>query len=171
MIDKIASIRELYRPHDSSTPFFSLNGLTSYARVIDVYDGDTITIVLEVNGFFLKFKCRLNGIDTCEIKSKNTLNRQTALKARDRLFNLITGKHIDNNDSKKEITEYLDRHVYMVWVHCLEFDKYGRVLIECYASEHSDVSFSQILLQEKLAYPYQGTTKLTEEQQLSVLIH
>lgn len=171
MIDKMALIRNMFRHHGSNTPFFSLNGLKAYARVIDVYDGDTITIVLDINGYFLKFKCRLDGIDTCELRSKHIQNKIIALQARNRLFQLITGKQISSNDDKKYINEYLDENVCIAWVHCLEFDKYGRVLIDCYSSPDSTKSFSSILLEEKLAYSYQGETKLTDEQQISVLTH
>jgi endonuclease YncB( thermonuclease family) len=166
MIDKINSIRELYRNHGNNTPYFSLKGMKTYARVIDVYDGDTITIVIDVNNFFLKFKCRLNGIDTCEIRSKNTLIKQLAVQAKNRLFNLITNHTIDELYNKKELIEYFDKNVSIIWVHCLDFDKYGRLLIDCSSSPDAPKSFSQILIDEKLACSYDGDTKLTEEQQL-----
>lgn len=169
MIDKINSIRELYRHHGNNTPYFSLKGLKSYARVIDVYDGDTITIVIDIDNFFLKFKCRLQGIDTCEIRSKNIKNKELAILAKYRLFNLITGQNINEINNKKELLEYFDKNISIIWVHCLDFDKYGRLLIDCYSSPDDDRSFSQILIDEKLAYSYDGETKLTEEQQLLYL--
>lgn len=169
MIDKINSIREMYRHHGNNTPYFSLEGLKTYARVIDIYDGDTITIVIDVNSFFLKFRCRLNGIDTCEIRSKNIQNKQLAVQAKNRLFNLVTGHTIDEVYNKKELIEYFDKNISVIWVHCLEFDKYGRLLIDCYASQDEPKSFSQILIDDRLAYSYDGETKLTEEQQLLYL--
>lgn len=166
MINKINSIRELYKHHGNNTPYFSLKGLKTYARVIDVYDGDTITVVIDINNFFLKFKCRLNGIDTCEIRSKNIQNKQLAIQARNRLFNLITYHTLDELCNKKEIIDFLDNNTSIIWIHCLDFDKYGRILIDCYSTADEPKSFSQILIDEKLAYSYDGETKLTEEQQL-----
>lgn len=152
-----------------TTPFFTLNGLKTYARVCSVYDGDTITVVMDINGSFLKFKCRLMGIDTCEIKSKNAANKELAVKARNRLIELITkGKRVEDA-KKKDVEMILEEEVHLIWVHCLEFDKYGRTIIECYASPDSTTSFNQMLVDERLAYKYEGDTKLTEEQQVALL--
>lgn len=170
MVDKITSLRELFKHHGDDTPYFSLSGLKTHARVIDIYDGDTMTIILDVNGFFLKFKCRVTDIDTCELHSKNNINKQLAILARNRLFELVTGMKLENQDSThKNIKSYLEDNVYLVWVHCLEFDKYGRILIECFSSDKETKSFAKVLLDEQLAYPYNGDTKLTEQQQLQVL--
>jgi endonuclease YncB( thermonuclease family) len=143
--------------------------MKAYARVTEIYDGDTITIVLNINGSFLKFKCRMMGIDTCEIRSKNVKNKELALKARNRLIHLITGKQVDEASKKKEVASFLDDDVYLVWVHCLEFDKYGRALVNVYSSPESIKSYSETLIEERLAYKYEGDTKLTEEQQVSLL--
>jgi endonuclease YncB( thermonuclease family) len=170
MIKRIMDkIREMYRQHGSNTPYFSLKGVETYARVIDVYDGDTITLVFDVNGFFLKFKCRLIGIDTCEIHSKNKENKQLAQLAKNRLFNLITNTAMNEDNSKKELVKYFDENMFVIWIKCQEFDKYGRLLIDCYLTAESQKSFSDVLLEEKLAYPYEGDTKLTEEQQITFL--
>jgi endonuclease YncB( thermonuclease family) len=166
MVDKI---REMYRQHGSNTPYFSLKGVETYARVIDVYDGDTITLVFDVNGYFLKFKCRLVDIDTCEIRSKNKENKRLAQLAKNRLFNLITHTLIDEESSKKDLVKYFDENMYIIWIQCHEFDKYGRLLINCYFTAESPKSFSNILVEEKLAYPYDGETKLSEEQQIAFL--
>jgi endonuclease YncB( thermonuclease family) len=167
MIDKI---REMYKQHGSNTPYFSLKGVETYARVIDVYDGDTITLVFDVNGYFLKFRCRLVGIDTCEIRSKNKENKRLAQLAKNRLFNLITNTVIDEENSKKELVKFFDDNNNIVWIKCQEFDKYGRLLVNCYFTAETQKSFSEILIEEKLAYPYDGETKLTEEEQITFLI-
>lgn len=165
----ISSVKEFYKQHGGNTPFFTLNGIKDYARVTEVYDGDTITIVMNISGSFLKFKCRMMGIDTCEIRSKNPKNKELAIKARNRLIQLITDKQVDEASKKKDVSSFLDEDVYVVWVHCLEFDKYGRALIQCFKSPVSTKSFSEILVEEKLAYKYEGDTKLTEEQQVQLL--
>jgi endonuclease YncB( thermonuclease family) len=165
----LSSVKESYRQHGGNTPFFTLNGMKAYARVTDVYDGDTLTLVLNVNGSYLKFKCRMMGIDTCEIRSKNIKNKDLAVKARNRLIQIITGKHIDETSKKKDVASTLSNDVYIVWVHCLDFDKYGRALVQCYATEDSTMSFSEMLIDEKLAYKYEGDTKLSEEHQAILL--
>jgi endonuclease YncB( thermonuclease family) len=159
----------------NSTPFFTLNGKKMYCRVVNVYDGDTITVVLNIFDGFYKFSVRMNGIDTCEIKSKNEKNKELACFARSRLISLITDKDISETSLLKDrrtINNFLNKNVYCVWIECLDFDKYGRLLANIYKNDNvltPSESFSSILLKEKLAYTYTGETKLTEEEQLNTL--
>lgn len=151
---------------DSRTPEFSLTGQELYGRVVEVYDGDTIKIVLPVFGHYFKFSARLLGIDTCEMKSKHNGTRDLALRARNRVFELITNYRCDPTWKKKDVIEFLDKHPCVIRVKCHHFDKYGRVMIECFTHERS---ISDILIEEKLAYAYTGETKLTEDEQVELL--
>ena len=153
--------------HGSQTPYFSLNGMNMCVRVVDVYDGDTIKIVAHIFGDYFKFDARLKGIDTCEIRSNIAANKDLAKKARTRLFELVTGAQCP--ETKRQMAQYLEDNVCVIYVKCNEFDKYGRVIIECYKDSQSLQSFADVLKQEKLAYAYNGATKLTEDQQLAVL--
>ncbi len=160
--------KEAFRQYGGSTPYFSLKDTKTYARVTSVYDGDTIHVVIPIFNTFYKFPVRLSGIDTCEIKSKNAENKEKALRARNRLFELVTNKPLDASlKTKKDLDKYLESDVFLLWLHCLEFDKYGRLLANVYKSaEDSTTSFSDMLINEKLAYSYDGGTKLTEDDQL-----
>ena len=75
-----------------------------------------------------------------------------------------------DNLTKHEVQEILDNKLIVVWVECLEFDKYGRLLANVYCfNEHTndyDISLSQYLLDNKFAYMYNGGTKLSESEQL-----
>ena len=110
----------------------------------------------------------MHGIDTCEMKSKNALNKDFALRARNRVIELVTKKPFDEGylKTKKQIEAMLEKDVYIVWLHCLEMDKYGRVLAKVYASDKEDQTFSDILINEKLGYAYFGDTKKTEAEQI-----
>lgn len=154
--------------HDRNTPFFNLNGLKSYARVVDITDGDTINCVIPLFNNYYKFNFRLSGIDTCEMKSKNELNKKLAIEARDLLFEIITNNKLKNL-SKQEISQILNEDVYLVWIECLNYDKFGRVLAKISLNENSE-SFSEILINKKLAYKYNGEKKLSEEEQLKLFI-
>ena len=46
-----------------------------------------------------------------------------------------------------------------VWIECFDFDKYGRILANVYKKE-GDISLSNILLESRLAYIYDGGKKL-----------
>uniref|UniRef100_A0A6C0LCB4 TNase-like domain-containing protein n=1 Tax=viral metagenome TaxID=1070528 RepID=A0A6C0LCB4_9ZZZZ len=157
---------EEFRQFGGSTPELSINGLKSYGRLVDIYDGDTVKIVLPVFDSYYKFSIRLNEIDTCEIKSKDKVLQENAIKARNRLFELLTNNKVDAVNSingKNDIKKALDAEVYLVWVECDSKDKYGRILANIYKDKGSTKSVSEILIEEKLAYRYGGKTKMTEE--------
>ena len=117
--------------------------------------------------YFYKIIIRLNNIDTCETNSKIEANKELGLKAKMRLFNLLTNK--EQISDKKEIKRTLTNDVYLIWLKCYDFDKYGRVLGDIYINKTDIKSISDILLEEKLAYLYTGKKKLLEEDQIKLL--
>lgn len=121
---------------------FTLNGSTATAKVVHVYDGDTIHVVLVVFDQLYKFKCRLAGLDTPELKvSRNDphreLHRQAGLKVAEYVRQLINQQ--------------------IVRLKIYEYDKYGRILCDVYL--YNGVSLNQLLLDKRLAVPYDGRTK------------
>lgn len=146
----------------SDAPKFSLQG-SHTARVVSIHDGDTITCIIPFESTFYKFSIRLDGIDTSEMTSKNTFLKTKALLARGRLFQLITNTNINTFEWKKrDFDDYLIKNYTTVRLECTEMDKYGRVL--------GNISnFADVLVQEKLAYRYNGGTKLTENEQITYL--
>ncbi|MBA42971.1 MAG: hypothetical protein CMF62_03050 [Magnetococcales bacterium] len=117
-------------------PYFSFNNQIKKAKVVKVYDGDTIHVIFKHNSSYYKFKIRLYGINTPELKPpKNDKNRDKIIKngkkARDRLTELILNKEI--------ILE------------CLDFDKYGRILG---IIKLNNININQLMLDENLAIKY-----------------
>lgn len=141
----------------STIPFFSLDGIKTYCRLIDVYDGDTMTCIIPLFDNLYKFSIRLIGIDTAEIKTKNDQVKLSALDAKNRVISLTTNKIFDHNDQFKE---YLKNNPIILWIHCYKFDKYGRLLAEVYLNKNDELHISSILIQENLAVPYDGKTKI-----------
>jgi micrococcal nuclease len=123
------------------TPKFSLKGYTVKAKIVKVYDGDTITAVFPLpmyeNSKDYKWSCRINGIDTPEMRSKNTELKKLAVQARDLVKSLILNKTVNLE---------LDN-----------FDKYGRVL--CNAFDINGKSVAKTLIEEGLAKEYDGGKK------------
>jgi len=171
--ETVQKLEEIFKKYDNNTtPHFSLNGQKLWGRVVSLYDGDTLTIALNVFTGVYKFSVRMNGIDTCEMKSKNDKNKELAKNARSRLLSLITGKDLTETSTwndRRKINNILNKGMYFVWVECLDFDKYGRLLANIYSDENSTENFSQVLIKDKLAYQYKGDTKLTEEEQVECL--
>ena len=138
--------------------------INTIVRVIDIYDGDTCTVVIKFNDQYFKHTVRLCGIDSCEIKGKEEENKQNAYLARDRLYELITNTKLEAKKNLKcytrnEIRKLLNSNVYLCYLKIKCLDKYGRFLANIYSDENSNESFSEILLKEHLAYKYDGGTK------------
>lgn len=104
------------------------------ANIIDVYDGDTVTAIVEL-GFHVKseLKLRLYGIDTPEIRGEE---REKGLISKARLESLILGKDVI-------IKTYKDKQ-----------EKYGRWLADIYQIDNQEKSVNKILLEEGLAKEY-----------------
>ena len=161
--------RELFRSHGKNTKPFSLKGIRCFSRVVSVVDGDTLNLVVPLHDSFYRFSARLSGIDTCEMKSRDMEAKSLALQARDLLFQLVTGQPIQPSSTKKDIEDFLDDNPSIVFVECLEFDKYGRLLVNVYHDETAKLSFSDIIKGQNLGYTYSGARKLTEAEQINKL--
>lgn len=141
---------ELLKSFDhSKIPLFSFKDKVIIARVIDVYDGDTCTILFEYNGEIMKYKCRAMGYDCAEMKPKKDdpnrdQEKKLALAAKNRFIELMGG--VDA----------------IVQIKCLEFDKYGRILGYFY-SLNSNIqeteSINSIMIKEGHGEAYSGGTK------------
>ena len=124
----------------SKTSKFSLNGYRTHAKCVHVYDGDTVHVVFKMpnSNDCYKWIIRMMGIDTPEIKAKNTYEKQLAVKARDFLRDLILDK--------------------IIIIECLDFDKYGRLLGNLFI-EGNETSISNMMIEKGFAKAYDGGTK------------
>lgn len=150
---------EEFKKYDIKTPYFSLDGLKTYARVVSIYDGDTITVVVPIlNSQYYKFNLRLMGIDTCEIKDKDEEKRKLALKARNRVFELITMRKYDDI-THKQIEDILNDNVFLVWIECGMTEKYGRTLAHIKINEEDSDTIVNKLINEGLGVKYDGGSR------------
>lgn len=151
----------------TTAPMFTLEGMNTWGRVTSVYDGDTLTLAIPLFGGVYRFSMRVNGIDTPEIKSKLVENKLQAVRARNRLLQLI-GVRIELEDEwkKKDIDAALAAQPFIIWVECSESDKYGRILCSLYKDPMKTESFANVLIRENFAYAYGGGAKMTEDNQV-----
>lgn len=164
-----------------TTPDINYQGLYMKSRVIDIYDGDTITCAsLTPKYGVVKITVRLLGIDTCELRSKNNLLRIKGYKARQFLANAILKDNgydikIDENISRKKLRNLLTDNICMINVYGDIREKFGRLLGTLYGKhilynkKTKENSYNNLLIINKLAYTYQGKTKLTDREQLELL--
>ena len=119
-------------------PWFTLDGEQLQCKIIDVYDGDTITIIFPFNGGYYKDKCRLCGIDTPEVRTKNAEEKAAGIKVRDWLKEKILNKIM--------LIEFKGK------------DKYGRLMGVIYENINS-TSINMQLVANGMAYKYEGDKK------------
>lgn len=123
----------------TNAPIFSLNGYVVEGKVTSVYDGDSVTIIFPFHNEFYTWKCRLSGIDTPELRTKNLKEKEYGYKVRDILREKILNKKVTIN--------------------CGPFDKYGRLLTTIICIE-DNCNINEWLINNKYAVKYDGGTKI-----------
>ena len=131
---------------DNKISLFSLEGQEHRAKVVDVYDGDTIKCVFPIHNTLYRWNCRLSGVDTPELRTRCKIEKAHGYKVRDYLREKILNK--------------------MVYVRCGDFDKYGRLLIQILC-EGEDCLVNDWFIQSDYAFAYDGGTKQSWSEYLS----
>lgn len=129
---------------EDNVPEFSLRGDKHIAKITSVYDGDTVKACFPLADKMYIWNCRLEGVDTPELRTRNTEEKAFGYKVRDELRKLIDQK--------------------VLVLYCGDFDKYGRLLVRLELSDGTDVS--QWLIQNGYAFAYDGGTKQSWEEKL-----
>lgn len=143
---------------------FTFNGVITKAKVVDVYDGDTVTIVFYHHEVPVKYHFRMLGYDSPEMKpKKNEPNReleiQAAQVAKHQMVNLTQNK--------------------LVWVKFTKEEKYGRLMGELFdidvnSTDHfqgTENNINEYMVKNGFGKPYHGAKKDTfTEKELHVII-
>lgn len=122
--------------NDKDVEMFSLKGICTDAKVVNVHDGDSVRLVFFMDGVPRKFACRLKGIDTPELRSR------------------VPEEAVWAKRSKKALAERVDQQV--VHAEFDENDKYGRPLVTL-SDEKGCIN--EWLVDECYARPYFGDAK------------
>lgn len=142
-----------------STPSFSLKGESYECKILDVYDGDTLTVCIELRGFGItKFSCRLLGIDTSEMRGGTIETKRLAVESRDMLVEMISDIKLDKNKEYKreEIRNLLGNSSKTCRVVFNTMDKYGRPLVNIY---NNGIHVNKWMVENKYAKQYDGGKK------------
>ncbi len=121
---------------DANVDEFNFIGEKKIAKVVSVYDGDTVKVVFHLLDKLYKFNCRIQHVDTPEIRTRNKIEKEYGLKIRDELRKKILNKVFE--------------------IQCDEFDKYGRLLIDILVDGEK---ISEWLIKNNYAFRYDGGTK------------
>ncbi len=130
---------------DDSVDLFSLEGKKIRAKIVRVYDGDTCFAVFLLNNKPVKFKIRMEGYDSPEMKpplSQENRDKEikAANKAKEELQNLVLNKIVD--------------------LECGKWDKYGRLLAKIYVDTNNKKLYvNEHMVKNGFGYLYDGGTK------------
>jgi endonuclease YncB( thermonuclease family) len=118
-----------------------MEGLVKLAKVVDVYDGDSLKVNLFMHGQLIKVALRLEGFDTAEMKSKVPEVKAFAEYTRDIVRKMLLGKVVKVLLGKSE--------------------KYGRTLARLMirVDAKKEFCFNDWMIQQGLALGYRGATK------------
>ena len=129
---------------------FKFDNKIKYCKVIDVYDGDTITVGIILESKPYRIKVRMYGYDSPELKPRlNVINRDEIIKkakeSRDMLKNIILNKVVKIHISKG------------TW------DKYGRLLGIIYMKPDNRLKYNfnvnEYMINNNYGKPYYGGKK------------
>ena len=140
----------LFKATEQGTPAFSLGGRKTWAKVVDVYDGDSCWVAVDFGMGLFRYPLRMEGYDTPEIRSKDQDEKISALLVRDELRKLI-----------------LDKIVWLEVVETDKPDKYGRLLSRILVPDRQTdlngsckfVNVKDWILKHNYGVPYDGGNK------------
>lgn len=123
------------------------------ARVIDVYDGDTCTIIAIHHGTPTKFKVRLMEINAPEVRGGTIETKEAGHLAKEYLSNLILGKIVDIIvvENRKFIRN--EDHIDFISDGKRTHESFGRLLSYMYINGKS---VSELMLNSGNAIPFNG---------------
>lgn len=123
------------------TPEFTLDGVKTLCKVVDVYDGDTVKVVFYYKDELLKWTVRLWGINTPELRPSRKLSNRDEIIRR--------GK-----EARDYVIEKCNETDNIIYLHCLGNDKYGRLLGILYTDESYTMSINDLLINNGHAIKY-----------------
>ena len=123
------SLEELQELKEEDVDRFTLNGEKTEAKVVYVYDGDTLDLAFYRGDELVRYKCRLEDVKAPELREEN------GKLVRDFLAWVCMGEDPHNYDdtaeiwSKKQLQDELDKNRNLVYAVFGDFEKYGRALV------------------------------------------
>lgn len=118
-----------------------------YGKVVSVYDGDTINLNIISNNNLNRYRCRLIGIDSPEIKPSKDK------KEKDKIDEKYAAYYVRDHLRTMILNE-------IVLVDVDGYDKYGRLLVNI---NKDNVNINKYLIDNNYAVAYDGGTKSEED--------
>ena len=145
--------QKLLKCTNENTEFYKFNNKKFYCKVIDIYDGDTITIAIRLNKKIYKHKVRMFGYDSPEMRPlKNNVDRD-----------IIIAKA---KKAKKVLSELIMDKIVVIHIQKGTWDKYGRLLgviyikvIQGVGLRAYNLNVNKYMIDNNYGYIYYGGAK------------
>jgi len=131
---------------DNDIAYFSFAGVKTMAKVVNIYDGDTCSIVFKHKGHWIKYRTRGLGYDTSELHPRKN----------------IDFREIEVANAQRQKAAFQDLLHYnngIIDVELKGFDKYGRILAVYFGKDKS-TSINDIMISSHGGKPYDGGHKV-----------
>jgi len=135
------NIDDLLKCTKENTRDYCFKDQVKQCKVLDIYDGDTITIAIKLENIIFKRKVRMYGYDSPEMRPSKKLENRDEIKK-----NALISKQILCDKILNKIVN----------IKILGFDKYGRILGIIYY-ENEDIN--DFMVKNNYGYSYFGGTK------------
>ncbi len=123
-----------------NTPIFNMLGRTCLVKVIEVYDGDTLTISFPFDGKIYRQRCRIDGVDCAEIRTRNKVEKAFGFEAKNHLEPLLFNHIVQARFNKS--------------------DKFGRLLATVwFVQQESGITVDKYMIEQGYGYEYHGGKK------------
>ena len=134
----------LYKGNFDSLDYHTFAGVMTYAKCVNVYDGDTCSLVFYYRGEPIKVHFRMNGYDSPEMKPS------LSIPNRDR--------HIAAAHAAKMYLErvILGRVLYVVFT---KEEKYGRLMGDIFLNRDDSMSINSLMINSGHGKEYKGAKK------------
>ena len=148
---------------DESIPVFSLDKYEGYAKVTDVYDGDTFKACIVLHNTILKFTFRTVGYDAPEMKPPKDMKNRDKHVAMAKRAKYTFASFLGYDEKSKSVPWNPFKCKFKVngwvWVSCKKNDKYGRTLVFVYKNKRDMVSINKKMIDSGFVNAYDGGTK------------
>lgn len=137
----------LNKKNNTNTDLYTLEGLVLRAKVVDVYDGDTCTVIFKLNKRYEKHKVRMYGYDSPEMKPSRSDPNRDEIKKKAKYAKKLLEEKILNK---------------IVILRCGKWDKYGRLLGSIYINGgcfSKNENVNEWMVDNNFGKPYFGGKK------------
>jgi endonuclease YncB( thermonuclease family) len=128
-------------------PFFKLSG-TYKAKCVKCYDGDTIHVIIDYKGEFVKIRVRMYGYDSPEMKPSKKIPEEKRQEIKNKA-----------NLAKDYISELILGKIVILEIISEKEEKYGRILGIIKLDKNEEKSVNDMMVEQNHGYKYYGGKK------------